>query len=233
MFSSPDTMVPDTYNPLDWNRYLYARANPLRLVDPSGHSPCDIAGSDPECNDLKDQSDDNSCTITNCDPQYHSVALGIDAPTLIALTGLGIAFFSPEVGVPIGLSGIAFEMCAYTGTPLCAAVKLASINAAFTLDTYGNLYIGPQISWGKSILPVGAASYNMGFYFPEDGHVPTEIEMEDSLQGFAVSAGTIATGGWSFSPTAKTNKVAYYIVGFPELFSINFQYNVLVRDFSP
>jgi hypothetical protein len=37
MFSSPDTLIPDPYNPLDWNRYQYARANPLRFSDPTGH----------------------------------------------------------------------------------------------------------------------------------------------------------------------------------------------------
>lgn len=28
-FSSPDTLIPDLYNSLDWNRYSYARYNPL------------------------------------------------------------------------------------------------------------------------------------------------------------------------------------------------------------
>lgn len=37
MFTSPDTMVPDFYNPLDWNRYSYVRYNPIRYTDPTGH----------------------------------------------------------------------------------------------------------------------------------------------------------------------------------------------------
>ena len=36
-FISPDTLVPDPTAVIDYNRYVYARANPLRFVDPSGH----------------------------------------------------------------------------------------------------------------------------------------------------------------------------------------------------
>ena len=36
-FSSPDSLVPDPYNSLDYNRYGYARENPVRYNDPTGH----------------------------------------------------------------------------------------------------------------------------------------------------------------------------------------------------
>lgn len=39
MFTSPDTLIPDQYNPLDWNRYSYGRNNPLKYTDPDGHLP--------------------------------------------------------------------------------------------------------------------------------------------------------------------------------------------------
>ena len=35
---SPDTIVPNPNNPQSFNRYSYVQNNPLRLVDPSGHS---------------------------------------------------------------------------------------------------------------------------------------------------------------------------------------------------
>jgi hypothetical protein len=39
-FTQPDSIVPDPYNPQDWDRYSYVRNNPLRYTDPSGHKVC-------------------------------------------------------------------------------------------------------------------------------------------------------------------------------------------------
>jgi RHS repeat-associated protein len=36
-FITPDTMIPDPYNPQSLNRYAYCLNNPLRYTDPSGH----------------------------------------------------------------------------------------------------------------------------------------------------------------------------------------------------
>ena len=44
-FTQPDSIIPDPSNPLDWNRYSYARYNPLKYVDPTGH----YAGPPPVC----------------------------------------------------------------------------------------------------------------------------------------------------------------------------------------
>jgi len=38
----PDTIVPDPYNPLDWNRYSYVRYNPVNNTDPTGHMVADV-----------------------------------------------------------------------------------------------------------------------------------------------------------------------------------------------
>ena len=39
-FISPDTIVPDLYDPQDLNRYTYAGNNPLKYTDPTGHRKC-------------------------------------------------------------------------------------------------------------------------------------------------------------------------------------------------
>ena len=39
MFISPDTVIPDPTDFFSYNRYLYARGNPLKYNDPTGHAP--------------------------------------------------------------------------------------------------------------------------------------------------------------------------------------------------
>ncbi|MFZ5909211.1 MAG: polymorphic toxin type 10 domain-containing protein [Chloroflexota bacterium] len=42
-FTQPDTLVPGAGNPQSWNRYSYVQNNPIRFVDPTGHTyepPC-------------------------------------------------------------------------------------------------------------------------------------------------------------------------------------------------
>lgn len=34
-----NSIIPDPYNPLDYNRYAYTRYNPVKYTDPSGHCP--------------------------------------------------------------------------------------------------------------------------------------------------------------------------------------------------
>jgi RHS repeat-associated protein len=40
-FASPDSLIPDPFNPQSLNRYGYVLNNPLRYIDPTGHRECD------------------------------------------------------------------------------------------------------------------------------------------------------------------------------------------------
>ncbi len=44
-FISPDSMVPGTEQVINYNRFLYARGNPLKFTDPTGHAGYDPLGA--------------------------------------------------------------------------------------------------------------------------------------------------------------------------------------------
>jgi len=58
-FNKPDTLIPDPSNPLDFNRYGYARYNPLKYTDPSGHGAYCGDDYDPGCLDNSELRDYN------------------------------------------------------------------------------------------------------------------------------------------------------------------------------
>ncbi|MBV6401908.1 MAG: hypothetical protein CNIPEHKO_02211 [Anaerolineales bacterium] len=48
-FLSADSLVPNPFNPQDYNRYSYVRNNPVRYTDPSGHMCSDPEDPTPTC----------------------------------------------------------------------------------------------------------------------------------------------------------------------------------------
>jgi hypothetical protein len=152
--------------------------------------------------------------------------------------GYGLSYVAPEAGVPLALIGGAFEVCAFTGTLLCAAVKAASIGPVATLDKYGNLYIGVEGSWGKSMTPFIGASGDLGIIVNDhnllSGGFPdippaTEAETTSFLSGPALSF-SCAFCAWqsaAYSPSAE-DKWAYQQGIGTTVASINFSYSWLV-----
>jgi len=86
MFVSPDTLIPDLYNPIDWNRYAYARYNPINNSDPTGHwveTALDIAFIAYDIYDIKT----NGLTWVS----GLSLAADVAGAVLPVVTGAGIA----------------------------------------------------------------------------------------------------------------------------------------------
>jgi hypothetical protein len=161
-------------------------------------------------------------------PDFVSVAVTADVPTLIMAAGVITSYFNPSVGVPIGLSGAILEVCPLTGNPLCILAKFSSVGGVATVDKYLNIYAGAQYSFGKSaISPIGV-SINPAAIITEDGHRAKEDEIERFASGFSVSAGSVLTGGVMYSPSE--NRSAGYLVIPPELASANFSFSGMLYD---
>lgn len=72
-FAQADPFVPYKYNPLSWDRFSYARNNPLNRIDPTGHVDCNLLGGEDaeSCQNEKNRrnnagADSKPC---NCDPE--------------------------------------------------------------------------------------------------------------------------------------------------------------------
>ena len=79
-FLSPDTLVADTNNLLDHNRYMYARGNPLKYTDPSGHvAICFEGGAAPDVWKPAPNEEDTQITSMNgagaCRDAYEHLAV--------------------------------------------------------------------------------------------------------------------------------------------------------------
>jgi RHS repeat-associated protein len=66
-FISPDTIIPHPANPQSFNRYSYCLNNPLKYIDPSGHSPgddymrlIDVAGQAQKLQQITEQINSSS-----------------------------------------------------------------------------------------------------------------------------------------------------------------------------
>ncbi|MCP4368626.1 MAG: RHS repeat-associated core domain-containing protein [Deltaproteobacteria bacterium] len=130
-FVSPDSIVPEPGSSGGFNRYRYARNNPLKYVDPSGHQGCDEAVEDCASSNQDDQLNDDGRDIPGWEHReeisdaFAKLAIGAD----YVETGVSTIGIFVEVG------------CAVTA---CAAVD--------ALDP-----IGPPIIESAAL---GIAAYN-------------------------------------------------------------------------
>jgi hypothetical protein len=78
--TQPDTIVPDPANPQDWNRYSYARNNPLKYTDPTGHRPI-----------IDEDENGNPIVDPDWHPNRHNDRKGNKAENLPDMLGLALA----------------------------------------------------------------------------------------------------------------------------------------------
>ncbi|MCP4613910.1 MAG: hypothetical protein GY845_34910 [Planctomycetes bacterium] len=95
---SPDTIVPEPFNPQSLNRYSYCLNNPLKYVDPSGHNP------DPEDNP---DWEVEVITLPDGSTVTHYYPAGTDPDTDQATNVAGGVVSNPAAGIVVDTSPIA------------------------------------------------------------------------------------------------------------------------------
>jgi hypothetical protein len=152
-WSSPDTLIPDPYNPLDWNRYLYARGNPLRYNDPSGHIPVDVIL------DLLFLGYDVGAILIEGPTTVNMAALAADAACAVIPYGTG-GGLAVRLGGEAAIQGVTHLPAAVRG--LQAAEKLAQFAENADLNSSGPGLPGPS----NSTSPKRATANSHGDPYP-------------------------------------------------------------------
>lgn len=94
-FVSPDSIVPDWYDPQSLNRFAYAFNNPLNYIDPSGHEVADpydtlnMIGKDANKYDLEKEAPGVALTTVGIATTVPALAAGAGAGAA-AVAGIGL-----------------------------------------------------------------------------------------------------------------------------------------------
>ena len=86
-FISPDSMVPDPTVLIDYNRYAYARANPLRFSYQNGHEPCPT-GAWGDCSPTPTRGFVNNLATSRHQAGYDWENLSAEMQTVLTSDGL-------------------------------------------------------------------------------------------------------------------------------------------------
>ena len=132
---------------------------------------------------------------------YRGNSLELSLPDIVILTGAGISFVQPEVGVPIALIGGAMAVFPPT--------SLSGISVAVEQDNYDRTYVGLGVSWGKAY-PVTAFSVS-GYEGTllndwDNSREAEKKEIADFIAGWGANvtlAGPAGGRGITWSPPAK------------------------------
>lgn len=188
-FISPDTQIPNFYNPQRLNRYAYADNNPLNYIDPTGHKSLRKR--------LKDAVKKNAIIgiiVQAVDP--------IAGTYLLSKSDQGRMVLQGEIiigGIALGPAGAgvgALGMAAYGGA---TAAGMTALTGGSARDTLRSGAIGFGASFGSTVASIGVGSTS-GFLIGQvagdsvgaaAGHI-----LGSAAGAYAAGAGsTLASGG--------------------------------------
>jgi RHS repeat-associated protein len=136
-WTSPDSIIPDSSDPIAFDRYAYSRNNPVRYTDPSGHSWWDVIGQF-ATGFVTEFARTNSWYYS---PAQEALAVnqnetdvmlaGRVAADVVAI-GMGVVEFAGGLTIAAGgtVAGCATTLCAASPAAVVAGAGVAGVGAA-------------------------------------------------------------------------------------------------------
>jgi len=214
-WTQPDTIVPDPYNPLDWNRYSYVRYNPIKNTDPTGHMVADdlVGGCGlPGC--TINPIPQNPIQPPSIVPDIPDISLPDVNDKIVFPPLQSNGVYAPKIGSKCTRTNQCISDWEIPGnwdlnprnpdySSLSISVgELYGITLIITRNRYGSVYGNLGVNIGKSITPLSGSLMNGWIGDPLDDSIPTQGEMDEFLSGFGANAslGVLGGGGLSWNP---------------------------------
>jgi RHS repeat-associated protein len=185
-FTSPDTIIPEPYNSLDYQRYGYARYNPLKYSDPSGHMAWEGDGggctNKTNCNNKTIKI--NNSPISTPKPRINSICNG--GPTNGCATATAFNATVVTNSCNTGLSCIVAPTSTHIPEPTPTSEQNSMGGAKQIIDE--GIPTSNGILFGEPSLVVPPADYSL--YVQSLAHVEQSIRI---------------IGGWGAAKTLITD----------------------------
>jgi len=201
-FIQADTIVPGAGNPQAWDRYAYTSNNPVKYIDPSGHS-VDCGIGEQNCRAGKyiidDNGQDQSVSLFGGNPPYRSTFTPTTNPTLSAW----------QTATPTGTlpTPITYIKTGYTSTPTPSPTQTPTPAATPDLEEAFDFFFEPNLSGAPHFSDVLPPPYNKEIRF-----WGTFVWTFKEILKYSLSVSERSTQSYIYSPTPSVTSTSMPIL---------------------
>ncbi len=153
-FTQPDTIVPDPYNPQDWNRYAYARNNPVKYTDPTGHMQEDFTNENMTCKNKEMCTSNGEIYMRSARPHASTRPIrsqqGIIYTSITVLSNADLSGINLSTKAEQSYDGWSGSGAAGMPYGIKAAGLVFGLPSDFAIEELPSYTISLEISWEKS-----------------------------------------------------------------------------------